>query len=634
MKTTVPAERQLSDDYSNNFYYLHQSFIDEERDATVRENAQKLVENADNSETLQRLNTGVASDVTYLRRGYKIKCHFQVPTTPDDTPDQSVQDRFEIFTGNKVLVFGNCSGPAATGLSQLVDPIPKGTFGYQGVLSEIDRDRVTVVFDSVGSSPEIEFEDVLNDINKASSLHIGVLLNPVPFDRKESALSTLSDNDRKWGILMGETSLQFDSDVLSESWPHDDVLYENEAQERGIRRALTAEDVAVLHGPPGTGKTRVIVELVRRLVEADKRVLVACETNTAVCNLLIGSGPDEIDERSLHYAEKEDGFAIHRTNAKSDSVHPFASERYGGIPPTSADVVASTLSSAAPLPDDLEFDFAIVDEATQATKGSTAIAMIRSDATILVGDHRQLPPFRHSPRQNLPDIISRGRAPVDYNLPDADRREKSIFEHLYGSNGLYGDDIGVQFASQYRMHDEIAQFPSTEFYDGNLITMCDPEPISDFNRISLVDVDGEVELRHDSKYNQREARAVENYVNMFLNRGIDASEIGVATSYRAQADYLQLQIETGPVNQGEDVMINTFDGFQGSERDVMILSFVRSNEDSVGFLSGINGAKRLNVALTRAKRACVLIGNWNTLRNCSGTELYKDLYEYAREVNE
>ena len=630
MKKEVPPKRQLEDDYADHFEFLHQSFIDEERDATVREKAGKLIENVNDTRTLERLNTGVAADVTYLRSSPRIRCRFQVPNDSWSEDDQSVQDRFEIFASNQVLVFGTCNNPSTVGLSNLVDTVPDDTFGYKGVVSEIDGDRLTIVFDSVGNLPKLEFDDIISDISNASNLHIGVLLNPVPFNRKEEALATLSDDERKWGILLGETTLKFDSDILADSWPHDGALYENEAQKQGIEKALSAKDIAILHGPPGTGKTRVITELVRRLVDAEKRVLVACETNTAVRNLLIGSGPDPIDKSSLHHAELEDGFSIYRTNKESDSVHSFVRNRYGNGSAMSAHVVASTLSSAAPLFPDLDFDVAIIDEATQATKGSTAVAMILADSTILVGDHRQLPPFRQSPSRDLSGILSQGGVPKTYNLPETDQREKSTFEHIYGERGVYGEEIGVQFTTQYRMHEEIAEFPSAKFYDGTLETACEPEPIEDFSRVSLVDIDGEVEEKHNSKYNQAEAAAVERWIEMFLKAGVDPSEIGVAAAYREQADYLQMQMRMGPTRRGSDILISTFDGFQGSERDVMILSFVRSNEENIGFLSGSNGAKRLNVALTRAKRACVLVGNWDTLRNCTDTDLYKDLYDHAK----
>jgi superfamily I DNA and/or RNA helicase len=356
----------------------------------------------------------------------------------------------------------------------------------------------------------------------------------------------------------------------------------------------------------------VIIELVRRLVIADNTVLVAAETNAAVDNILVGeTGIGGVDEDSLWYHHKNDRIDVARTNLDSEHVNPVAREKFGSTDPGIAEVVASTHSSAATL--SRSFDYVIVDEATQAPISSTLISLIKGDKCILVGDHKQLPPFSHK----------------------RDTIRTSLFEHLYAEDGVYGPDIGTQFDIQYRMREEIAEFPSEEFYDGNLKTGSGAGRLRrevDLEPVAIFDILGPNEGGSVSKKNLPEAKYVAMQVKMLVDRkGLNTAQIGVAAAYRNQVEEIESSLEQISSPGTRAVKVDTFDSFQGSERAAMILSFTRSNKNgNIGFLGNEIGRKRLNVALTRAKRYCALVGDWETLRE--GSSLYERLYQYVDDL--
>jgi superfamily I DNA and/or RNA helicase len=430
----------------------------------------------------------------------------------------------------------------------------------------------------------------------------------VTYDRQLEAVED-AQNHPIASILTGSESIQFSHQRVANTRELDESLYKNKRQKKGIEKALNAEILACLQGPPGTGKTRVIVELARRLALADKRVLIAAETNAAVDNILIGSSDEfEADTDSLLHYHLEDEISAARTNLDGKAVHPFAREHFEDCSPETAQVVASTNSSSAKLSVG-SFDYVIIDEATQASIPSSLIPIVRGEVTILVGDHKQLPPF--SQLQN--------------------KTQESLFEGLYAENGLYGPDIGTRFNIQYRMDEKIAAFPSQEFYDGDLKTASSAGNIRgklDMLSMGIFEVNGDYEEGGISKWNLKEAKHVERVVKMLRKKGLQDSEIGVAAAHREQAKTIGDRLDQAGTSNLQELKVDTFDSFQGSERDAMILSFTRSNErGDIGFLGDEIGERRLNVAMTRAKAFCALIGDWDTLRESS--DLYERLYQYV-----
>ncbi|MBE0516017.1 MAG: IGHMBP2 family helicase [Methanophagales archaeon] len=287
-----------------------------------------------------------------------------------------------------------------------------------------------------------------------------------------------------------------------------------------------------------------------------------------------------------------------------------------------AEVICATNSTAgSELLKGEKFDFAIIDEATQSTEPSSLIPVLKAKRFIMAGDHKQLPPT----------ILNEEAASGSLS--------KSLFERLLE---LYGDRIRVMLEVQYRMNDLIAAFPSEEFYEGKLRAyeavkrrnLTDVLPKSkegeieneDLEPLLFIDTGGSDEFRErvrrgsTSRENIGEARLVKDIAERLLRLGIRPEEIAVISPYDDQVSLIKSMLKV------EGLEIKTVDGFQGREKEVVIVSFVRSNRSGdIGFLRDL---RRLNVSITRAKRKLVLIGDSSTLKS---EGCYKRLIESARE---
>lgn len=286
-----------------------------------------------------------------------------------------------------------------------------------------------------------------------------------------------------------------------------------------------------------------------------------------------------------------------------------------------ADVILSTNSSAAlEFIKDVEFDVAVIDEASQATIPSVLIPIAKAKRFVLAGDHKQLPPT----------ILSE----------EAKELSETLFEKLIQ---LYPEKAKM-LEIQYRMNEKLMEFPSREFYEGKIkadesvknITLADLKVREPFfgepwdsilkREEPLVFVD--TAERRDkwerqrkgstSRENPLEALLVKEIVERLLRMGVKEEWIGIITPYDDQVDLIQSLV-------GEEVEVHTVDGYQGREKEVIVLSFVRSNkEGELGFLTDL---RRLNVALTRAKRKLIAIGDSETLSN---HQTYKRFLEFVR----
>ena len=463
----------------------------------------------------------------------------------------------------------------------------------------------------------------------------------------------------------------------------------NDSQKSAIENALSCENFYLIHGPFGTGKTRTLVELISQETRQNHKVLATAESNAAVDNILerlmenkklkltrLGH-PQRVSKHNITQtlAYKVENHKLNKKIRKirnkidnliekrSSYTKPTPQYRRGygdydilynaskgkggrGISPDkmksmaqwieynqqidelhddikrvenkmirdiieSSDVILSTNSSAA-----LEsisrtkFDVAIIDEASQATIPSVLIPIAKAHRFILAGDHKQLPPT----------IIS----------DKAQKLEKTLFEELIKIYPFKSQILDVQ----YRMNSLLMKFPNAEFYNNNLksdasvddITINDilttgkhEEPML-FVDTSNVDRDGERHLK-DSKsiVNEIEAEVAVKLANDYLKAGLTEDDIGIISPYADQVKIIQ---DKTPVE------VKTVDGFQGREKEIIIISTVRSNEDgNIGFLRDL---RRLNVAITRAKRKLIIIGNITTLET---NQTYARLIEFARKNN-
>ncbi|RUM27684.1 MAG: IGHMBP2 family helicase, partial [Aquifex sp.] len=287
-----------------------------------------------------------------------------------------------------------------------------------------------------------------------------------------------------------------------------------------------------------------------------------------------------------------------------------------------AQVICTTNSTAgSEVLQDFHFDVVIIDEATQSIEPSCLIPLVKGKKLIMAGDHKQLPPT----------VLSyEVQEPLSYTL----------FERLLD---IYGEEIYEVLKIQYRMNRKIMEFSNRTFYDGKLIahesvanhTIEDfvekdklksvPSPYREVilpqNVIVFIDVEGIEEQRNGSTsyYNEKEASICKEIVDSLMRVGLKAKDIGVISPYEDQVNLLEEILEDS------EVEVKTVDGFQGREKEVIIISLVRANkEEDIGFLKDY---RRLNVALTRARRKLIILGNGKTLGR---DKVYRELMEYIK----
>ena len=405
----------------------------------------------------------------------------------------------------------------------------------------------------------------------------------------------LKADERRRDVLFGRAAPSFE-DVAGTFVPS------NPAQDRAVRAALGAEDCALIQGPPGTGKTFTIARTVAALLERDERVLLSAFTNRAVDNALAAvlealpdADPERIVRMGSERAIRED-LREYRLPRSGDPTR--LADRFRG-----ADVVAATTAACGSRAmREGSFDVAIVDEAAQLTEPGTYAAINRADRFVLVGDHQQLPP-----------VVRSGGA-----------LSTSLFERLAEGH----PDAVVLLDRQYRMNQRIQAFPSAEFYDGALrpadadvagrgladLEGVDPGtlPAELRDPVTFLDVPGD-----DGEHTDHvEAERIEEVVASLAGAGVDPAEVGVIAPFRSQVAVLRERLP-------EAVTVDTVDRFQGSSEEVVVVSFV-----ATGTLEGpiFEDYRRVNVALTRARRALVLVGDARALRE---DPVYRRMLEWA-----
>jgi DNA replication ATP-dependent helicase Dna2 len=386
----------------------------------------------------------------------------------------------------------------------------------------------------------------------------------------------------------------------------------NPAQNEAVKLAVGAEDCALVHGPPGTGKTYTLARLVRALVERGDRVLLSAFTNRAVDNAveaLVDQGFEDVVRVGTESGVRAD-LARFRLERAGDPDERAAELREAPV------VAATTASCGSRVMREQEFDVAVVDEAGQLTEPGTLAATTLAERFVLVGDHQQLPPVV---RADEPDP-----AGEDSDAPGAGL-STSLFERLVERY----PDASVMLDRQYRMAQRIQAFASREFYDGQHR----PAPAAGAGRhvrdLEGVDVDAlPADLRGRGAFrdpgghaegntNPEEAEAVAEVVGAYLDAGVSPGDVGVIAPFRAQVAAIGRHVPDG-------VTVDTVDRFQGSSEEVVVISFVATGDLSSPVFEDY---RRVNVALTRAKRALVLVGDADALAT---DETYGRMVEWAR----
>lgn len=518
---------------------------------------------------------------------------------PEDHIETDLVTEFDLYPDNEVLIDIDDVDSRMDSIRQ------RGDFPVEGIITEVGGNSIHVRL--LSERNDTAAHQALEAVfaNDGAILRILPLHNPVPYDRERAAIETVRTTQPKRGLVTGNDPLLFDPQQVDATFPN-----LNQSQTAAAKRALAADSAICLHGPPGTGKTRTLVALVKSFVDQGARVLACAHSNQATDNLLVGtSSPTRPDPDSLHAAAQNGTLTLAR--AGSGSTNEIVASTYESQPLSRADVVGATTSAAAVFDPDT-FDVAVVDEASQASLQASLLPVTAAERIILAGDHMQLPP---------------------YEADELDTRENavSLFEHLLNR---YGDESSSLLRTQYRMHPTIAAFPNQEFYDGRLDTptQLQNRTVDGLAPVAAYDVSGgEVSTGNHSWRNDTEAEIVATEVKQLVDYGTDPGEIGVVTPYRGQIGAVRQALDRVRT-QTASVTVDTVDSFQGGEREAIVVSFVRSNETgTAGFLTHpTEGSRRLNVAMTRARKRLVLIGDWDTLCAREPTDASTGVYRRLR----
>ena len=557
-----------------------------------------------------------------------------------------------------------------------------------GTVVKITEKTVTVAFDN--RPPNWVYK---------KGVRIDLYVNDVTFKRMEENLEELrhaAGRQRELrNVVIG----------LREPEPYREQPFDpadrrlNETQRSAVSKALGSKDFFLIHGPPGTGKTSTITELIVQLVKRGEKVLATADSNVAADNILLNlSRYPHLKlvrighpARVLEELERFSIYALFEEHPKSQQVKegwekvreliekrdqhtkPVPQLRRGmsddeivyfgkkgksfrGVPKKvmrsmaewilanyeidvrikalkemetlilreiveNADVVVSTNSMVkSELLEGFRFDSAVIDEGSQQVEPSTLIPVSRADRFFIAGDHKQLPPTVAS--------------------PEAKELEKTLFERLINRH----PELSSMLRVQYRMNEKIMEFPNREFYDGKLVaapevasrTLADLGLSEPAKFKEVLDLQEPLAFLDTSNINAEEfqpagSTSYENYEEAKLavelavelhRMGLDRREIGIITPYAAQVKLIkQLLLE-----KELKVEVNSVDGFQGREKEAIIVSFVRSNDrGEVGFLKDL---RRLNVAITRPRRKLIAIGNAKTL---SAHPTYEKFVNFVKE---
>ncbi|CAO3620166.1 unnamed protein product [Mucor fragilis] len=533
---------------------------------------------------------------------------------------------------------------------------------WSGVVLRVTDARITVALQEMEEELPTEIQE---------RCQIVKLANSITYERMLKGLDRLQKKCEQGGsslinVLLGQSDLSTASIPTDISF-FDDTL--NDSQKEAVRFALGSPEVALIHGPPGTGKTYTLVEIIRQLsVNHNKRVLVCGPSNISVDNLVERLAQHRLNiVRVGHPARVLPSVVDHtldiitrtcdsgqivsdvrkemdETLAKINKTKSRAERRtmYGLVKDlrkdyrvrekkvvdevlTSAQVTISTLNGAASKNMwNREFDVVIIDEATQALEAECWIALLKAKKAILAGDHLQLPPTIKTPiKMNQTKKAKKGGLSTETDL------STTLFDRLLS---MYGDRVKRMLMVQYRMHQKIMEFSSKELYDNKLVAdksvashlLVDLPSVeeSENTDVPLVMIDtSDTGLGHEitddaqeeqSKANELEVELALVHIRALIADGLEEDQIGVITPYAAQVSKLKRDIR----EHWPGIEIGTVDGFQGREKEAILLSLVRSNDTGeVGFLAE---KRRLNVAMTRAKRHLCVICDSETLLGTKG----------------
>lgn len=533
-----------------------------------------------------------------------------------------------------------------------------------GVAAGVNRDSIRVV---------LGLEFIPDWINKAQ-IGINLEFDDRTYVEMKTALEKVADAKKDTRLAELRETLIGDKKPTFHRW---DYTYTNSilnaSQVNAVQRLLEAYDAAIIHGPPGTGKTTTLVQSIKEVLRRENQVLVCAPSNTAVDLLTLRcfqegmyvvrlGNPARIDEE-LHkhtldgvVAEHPDYQSLKQLRKDADSVHKQALKykRNFGHEERSkrnrllkesrelkamahkledyivnnilnrCQVITATLTGAGnPVLGSKRFHTVFIDEAGQALAPACWIPILRANRVVLAGDHHQLPPTVKSMKADKGGL------------------SKTLFEDLIETH----PESATLLTTQYRMNEEIMTFSGNQFYEGRLeadLSVRYRKLGQSFSALSYVDTAGcgFEESRNPetlSRYNTDEAQLLLRHLAHLLNeleakepeRINDSFSVGIISPYKEQVRRIQNQLKESPMMSVylPYITVNTVDGFQGQERDVIYISLVRSNKKGeIGFLKDV---RRMNVALTRARMKLVVVGDSATIGE---HPFYKSFLDYVENL--
>ena len=583
------------------------------------------------------------------------------------TSDQDIEHNFEF--GRPVMFFKvkNEEGRVKNEEEKVKNSTLK-YFSFTGTVNYVDGDRMVITVPD--SAPLLDLQQATEEIGIQLSFdETSYKLMFEALDRtmkaKNNRLAYLRDL-----FYSHQKAAKFTFEPMRFPWL-------NPTQEKAVNEVLWAKDVAIVHGPPGTGKTTTLVEAINETLMRESQVLVCAQSNMAVdwiseklvdrgVNVLRIGNPTRVNDKMLGFTY-ERRFEAHpdypqlwairkairelRKNRKkgSESYHQklerlksrateleirINSELLG-----EARVIACTLvGSAHRLLEGMKFGTLFIDEAAQALEAACWIPMRRASRVILAGDHCQLPPTVKS--------IAALRAGLG----------KTLMERIAENK----PEVVTLLKIQYRMNEEIMRFSSDWFYHGEVESapqikyrsiLEDDSPITwidTSNEENQVTIEGDDvvsgEKRDDMNFHEQfvgesfgrinKAEAdltlltLAEYLTQVGKRRVleESIDVGIISPYRAQVQYLKRLLKKYEFFKPYRrlISVNTVDGFQGQERDVILISLVRSNDEGqIGFLKDL---RRMNVAMTRARMKLIILGDKSTMTK---HPFYQKLWEYV-----
>ncbi|MEM7456187.1 MAG: AAA domain-containing protein [Planctomycetota bacterium] len=522
----------------------------------------------------------------------------------------------------------------------------------KGVVSAVDREQIQVAMDYL---PE------------ATNFRIDLTADEITRRRQLSAITHAMEARGRLGhlrkVTMGEVEPQF-----GELPDVDFKAALNASQQEAVKLALSAHDLAIIHGPPGTGKTTTVVELIVQAVERGEKVLACAPSNTAVDNLLERLIAARRKVVRLGHPARVAGdlraFTLDglvETHESADVIRDMYREaeqlfrragRFTRSKPgrgqkqewraeakrlkrdaremerravehvlDRAEVVCATATFNDDILGDRWFDMLVIDEACQSVEPGCWVPLAFAEKVVLAGDQCQLPPT----------VISIEASRQGFDI--------SLLERV---NNLHGELTTRLLTEQYRMNTQIMDFSSSEFYEGRLVAN---ETVADHllsgltgiassdlteNPVQFIDTAGagwdeELEPDGESRLNPREAEFAIYKSVQLIEAGLSPKDIAIIAPYAAQVRLLRTLSRENMLLSG--IEIDTVDGFQGREKEAILISTVRSNPNGeIGFLGD---RRRMNVALTRAKRKLIVTGDSATLGN---HEFYTRMLEYFEKI--